>query len=303
MSFNLVMNSNNVVSGSNNSRYSYTFINNNLAILDEAEIAISNITMPYSWFNITTAYNNTTFNIIWPIGSTASQTFPVIIPDGFYTITQMNEYVQQLSILLGLYLIDNNGNYVYYTTFLYNPTTYGVQLITSLVPTSLPAGWTQPSNWYGFPTVSRTPQVQLLSTSNFYQLIGFVNNTNYPTIADFVDRSFISTSVPLGSYVNSLIIRCNLVNNSVGFPSDIIDTMPITSTFGSNLNYSPYALKWVKLSGGTYQKLEIQFVDQNLNSIPILDNNVCISLLINNKGNPIVETFIEKELPKLTFRN
>ena len=38
------------------------------------------------------------------------------------------------------------------------------------------------------------------------------------------------------------------------------------------------SLKWVKLSAGTYQKLEIQFVDQNLNSIPILDNNVCISL-------------------------
>jgi hypothetical protein len=205
--------------------------------------------------------------------------------------------------LVNLYLIDNNGNYVYYVTFLYNPTTYGVQLITSIVPTSLPAGWTQPTNWYGYPTLSRTPQVQLLSTSNFYQLIGFVNNTYYPITADIVNRSFISTSVPLGSYVNSLIIRCNLVNNSVGFPSDIIDTMPITSTFGSNINYSPPALKWVKLSAGTYQKLEIQFVDQNLNSIPILDNNVCISLLINNKGNPIVETFIEKELPKLTFRN
>ena len=302
MTFNLVMNSNNVVTGSNNSRYSYTFINNNLAILDEAEIAISNITIPYSWFNITTTYNNTTFNIIWPIGATASQIFPVIIPDGFYTITQMNEFVQQLSILLGLYLIDTNGNYVYYVTFLYNPTTYGVQLICNIVPTVLPAGWTQPSNWYGYPTVSRTPQVELLSTNNFYQLIGFVNGTYYPTIADFVDRSFISTSVPIGSYVNSLIIRCNLVNNSVGIPSDIIDTMPITTTFGSNINYSPYALKWVKLSAGTYQKLEIQFVDQNLNAMNILDNNVCISLLINNKGNPIVETFLNKELPKLTFK-
>ena len=80
-----------------------------------------------------------------------------------------------------------------------------------------------------------------------------------------------------------------------------MDTMPITGTFGSNLNYSPYALKWVKIASGTYQKLEIQIVDQNLNSMVILDNNVCISLLINNKGNPIVETFIDK--PKLLFRD
>ena len=37
MSFKLVMNSNNVVTGSNNTRYSYTFLNNNLTLLDEAE--------------------------------------------------------------------------------------------------------------------------------------------------------------------------------------------------------------------------------------------------------------------------
>ena len=301
MSFNLVLNSNNVVSGSSNSRYSYTFLNNNLAILDEAEIAISNITMPYSWFNITAAYDNQTFNIFFPIGSSGSQTFPVIIPPGFYTITQMNEYLQQLSILLGLYLIDNNGNYVYYITFLYNPTTYGVQLICSLVPTSLPAGWTQPTNWYGFPTVSRTPQVELIATSNFYQLIGFVNGAFYPATGDIVDRSFISTTTPIGSNINSLVIRCNLVNNPVGFPSDILDTMPITATFGSNINYSPPALKWVKLAAGTYQKMEIQFVDQNLNSMTILDSNVCISLLINNKGEPIKEKFIV-EPPKLLYR-
>jgi len=302
MSFNLVLNSNNVVSGSSNSRYSYTFLNNNLAILNEAEIAISNITMPYSWFNITAAYNNQTFNIIFPIGISASQLFPVIIPPGFYTITQMNEYLQQLSILLGLYLIDNNGNYVYYITFLYNPVTYGVQLICSLVPTSLPAGWTQPSNWFGFPTLSRTPQVELLATSNFYQLIGFANGVLYPTNQDLVDRSFISTTTPIGSNINSLVIRCNLVNNPVGFPSDILDTMPITATFGSNINYSPPALKWVRLAAGTYQKMEIQFVDQNLNSMTILDSNVCISLLISNKGEPVKEKFIV-DAPKLLYRD
>lgn len=48
MIFNLVMNSNNVVSGSNNTRYSYTYLNNNLTILDEAEICVSNIFNKYS---------------------------------------------------------------------------------------------------------------------------------------------------------------------------------------------------------------------------------------------------------------
>jgi hypothetical protein len=297
MTFNLVMNSNNVVSGSNNTRYSYTFLNNNLTLLDEAEICVSNITIPYSWFNVTTAYNNTRFDVVWATGTVYSFT----LQEGFYTITDINAGLQQFCINNGLYLINTQGNYVYYFTFLYNQSTYGVQLICSLIPSSLPSGWTAPAGFAGFPVSPSTGYISLLSTSDFYKLIGFQNNTAYPVGFSATPVSFLSTFTPIGSNVNSLIIRCNLVNNPCGFPSDILDTMPITSTFGSNINYSPYALKWVKISSGTYQKMEIQIVDQNLNSMNILDNNVCISLLINNKGNPIVETFIDK--PKLLFRD
>jgi len=300
MTFNLVMNSNNVVTGSNNTRYSYTFLNNNLTLLDEAEICVSNITIPYSWFNVTTAYANTTFSIIWTVGLTQIG-IPLTLQEGFYTVTTLNEAIQQLCIDNGLYLINVQGNYVYYLTLLYNPSTYGVQLICSLVPSSLPSGWTQPSGFFGYPTVPTTPQFVLVPESNLYQILGFVNNAVYPSSPSLNPVSFLSTFTPIGSNVNSLIIRCNLVNNSVGFPSDILDTMPITGTFGSNLNYSPYALKWLRISSGIYQKLEIQIVDQNLNSMVILDSNVCISLLINNKGNPITETIIEK--PKLLFRD
>jgi len=294
------MNSNNVVSGSNNSRYSYTFLNNNLTLLDEAEICVSNITLPYSWFNITSAYANRTFSIIWTVGAIPT-TFSFTLQEGFYTITTLNEAIQQFCINNGLYLINPAGNYVYYLTLLYNPSTYGVQLICSLVPSALPAGWTQPAGFFGYPTVPTTTQLVLLPTSNLYQILGFVNNATYPSSPSLVDVSFLSTFTPIGSNINSLIIRCNLVNNPCGFPTDILDTMNIIGTFGSNLNYSPYALKWVKIASGTYQKLEIQIVDQNFNAINILDNNVCISLLINNKGNPIIETFIDK--PKLVFRD
>ena len=115
----------------------------------------------------------------------------------------------------------------------------------------------------------------------------------------------MNTLVPVGSNINSIIIRCNLIDNGIGFPSDILDTMPIAnSSFGSNINYTPMGgLKWVKLVSGTYQKMEIQFVDQNLNAMNIIDNNVCISFLINNKGTPVTELFINTEnTPKLNFK-
>jgi hypothetical protein len=41
-----------------------------------------------------------------------------------------------------------------------------------------------------------------------------------------------------GTFVNGLIIRCNLVENLVSGQSDVLECTPNTSQFGSNINYS-----------------------------------------------------------------
>ena len=80
--------------------------------------------------------------------------------------------------------------------------------------------------------------------------------------------------------MNSVIIRCSLVNNRVGNPMDIIDSFTIGQTnFGANINYAPSVYKWVKLSSGTFSNFLISFCDQNLNLIQALDNNILITLL------------------------
>lgn len=111
MTLNLVLNSNNVVAGSNNSRYSYSFIGNtNINILDEAEMCISNITIPYSWFNFTKAYGNNKFTFQFPQAGT-SIVLVLTIPDGFYTIDDINALFQQFCINNIVYLI--NTQYLY----------------------------------------------------------------------------------------------------------------------------------------------------------------------------------------------
>ena len=304
MAFNLIMSSANVVSGSNNSRYSYTFLNNNLTILDEAEICISNFVIPYSWYNCTTAYNNRTFSFTFPTPASSGVTYNFSLAEAFYSVTDINAALQQFCILNGLYLINGSGLYVYYLTLIYNPTTYGVQVICSLVPTSLPVGWTQPSNWVGYNATSYTTTLTITG-NNFGKIIGFAAGT-FPSVPSITNQSFLNTFTPLGSNINALVVRCSLVNNAIGVPSDIVDTIPISSTFGSNINYMPSALKWVKLQGGTYQKIEISLVDQNLNAINILDSNVSISMLVINKGAPLkiqeTKQEKEKEMPQLSFR-
>lgn len=284
MSYMLVLNSNNVVAGSNNTTYQYKF-SRNMMIKDEAEMAISSITIPYSWYNITARYaNNELGQIHFPEGSGFYLAQTIQFDDGFYTVTDINARIQQECINQGFYLINASGQYVYYLTFLYNPTTYGVQLICQPVPTSLPAGWTAPSNWNGFPPVAAVP-VCIITNAQFGKLIGFSTGTYPPSFVSSVAYNVLNTFTPIGSNINNLIIRSSLVDNEVGFPTDIVDSMAITSTFGSNINYVPPVLKWVKMSSGIYQYFNITFVDQNLNSIYALDSNVCITLMINNKGN------------------
>jgi hypothetical protein len=63
-------------------------------------------------------------------------------------------------------------------------------------------------------------------------------------------------------------------------PSDIIAGIPITSTFGSNINYQPTYQQFVKLRPGKYSSLTLRLLDQSLNPLQALDGNVCIVLNI-----------------------
>jgi hypothetical protein len=280
MTLNLIMNSSNVVTGSNNSRYRYTFIKP-LTVLDEASMSVANITMPYSWFNVTAINKNNSFTFHFPDSSSTGTAYNFVLQEGFYSVIDINAALQQFCIANGLYLINGSGKYVYYLTMLYNPTFYAVQIIAQFVPTSLPSGWSEPANWPGYNMSSATPYINIIE-QGFGNIIGF--NTGYVPTNPFAESSTLSSFTPQGSIVNSLVLRCSLVDNECGFPTDALDTIPITSAFGTNINYTPPTEHDVKCSAGTYQSIEFYFCDQNLNQVYILDNNVCLSILLKNVG-------------------
>lgn len=274
MSFNIILNSDNV-SNNTNSQYKYNFISGNFKVLDNAEICISLMQIPYSWFNITTNYNNTKFDFIDWLGVTRN----ITLPDGFYTISDINNYLETYSINNGLYLINANGKNVFYFSIFTNQQYYRNQFLFYNVPTSLPTGWTQPAGWIGYPATTLCPRVVILS-NNFRDYLGF-NAGTYGGGA--VPLSIMGQNTPIGSYVNSLLIRCSLVSNAIGFPPDIVDSFSVEGAFGANINYTPTFEKWVKMKSGTYNNLIIEITDQNNNPIVANDNNVTISLLLKNK--------------------
>jgi hypothetical protein len=288
MSFTLVLNSTNVTSSSTNTTFKYNFINGGFQ-LKNMEMCVSSITLPYSFYNVSSYYNNRTFSLIFPKGAT-TQTISVTLPEGFYTVTDINSYIQQICLDNGAYLIDSTGNYIYYQQLVYNSTYYSVQLLLYPVPTTLPSGYSYASagtlytGSVNLPTTAYTPQLVLSSAGSISTIIGFVSGASYPSTQSTANQSILSTLTPVGSTVNSIIMQCSLVNNPVTSPSDILDSLPIhDSTFGSNITYEPSFEKFISLSDGTFNNFTFSFRDQNLNEIYARDPNVSITLIIRQK--------------------
>ena len=285
MSYSLVLNSSNVI-GSNNNTFQYNFISSSFKA-EDAEIAISSIVIPNSFYNITSIYANNTVSIVFPLGA-STYTLPITFPDGNYAVEDIQNYIQQQCIANNYYLVDSTGNYVYYTYLSYATNYYKIQLLCSAVPAVLPTNWALPSAGTGgwataLPTSGYCPQMQLASTGSISIIIGFVPNASYPSVLTVGSTNFLSGLTPQGSIVNSLVARCSMVSNKVTAITDILDGVPISSAFGYNINYSPSFERWVKISDGTYSHFTIVFSDQNLNTLYARDPNVAITLLIRNK--------------------
>ena len=284
--FTLVINNSNVSNRNTNATYTYNFIGGGFNVDDNTMVMVSSAQIPYSIFNITAAYNNNSFTLGFPTGANAGTytNFTVVIPDGFYTIEDLNSFMQQFAITNGLYLINDAGENVYYTPAFYvNQVSYAIQILLYTVQRALPTDWTQPANWIGYSThtANRTPHIHVSATNNFGDYIGFTSGQYPPTLPRTTDYSVLSNKKPpIGSYVNSIIIHCSLVNNPVVSPSDILDAFQISNTtFGENINYNPSVEKFVKLTKGTYSSMIIYLTDQNNNPITLIDPNILITLL------------------------
>ncbi len=66
------------------------------------------------------------------------------------------------------------------------------------MPTSLPSGFTAPSNWVGVPSVSRTPTLEILN-NNFGAFLVYTIGL-YPALNTTSNYSVNSPIIPIGSY-------------------------------------------------------------------------------------------------------
>jgi len=307
----LILNQSNIVPNTFNSRLEYTFPAGNVHIQKGQKLALASLEMYYSTFNITSVNNNNKFNYVWVDGTLVQ----VTIPDGYYTIATLNEFLQFTMIQNLHYLVDNDTqNFVYFLSLGTNASTYKIELTTFLMNATLfvigtgageytfPAGatWQVPNN-------NIVPMFQLLP-NNFRNVIGFSNAGYYPTGASgnyaqaiitgtppnqvqtgagtpyTGNIVFSSNSVPQVSPLSSFLLKCNLINNNYAVPNDLLYSFSPQADFGQQFTIAPNQLIFINIQEGQYNKFQVEFADQNNQPVAIVDPNFVILLIISDEG-------------------
>jgi hypothetical protein len=287
----LVLNNNNVVQNGQNNQLVYRFPTT--AKFDKTYVAVASVSMYYSWFNISSALGNNVLQYTWTIGG-VSQTFNVgtgglpggPIPDGLYEVSTLNQLLQYTMIANGHYLIDSaTGQNVYFAELLVNDARYRVQVNTFAVPTALPAGYTQPATFAGYPLVTTSPAMYIPYTG-IGVILGFTTSSPVPYIAsntggtNFQAYSTISPSTPNIQPNSSVLFSVSSVDNPYASPTSVVYSVTPSVAVGTIIADKPPQLLWNKLIPGSYSQLTITLLGTDLRPLQIQDGAMTIILAI-----------------------
>lgn len=303
----LILNSSNIVAGSNNSALLYRFPAGSVQIHRGQKLALASLTMYYSTFNITASQNNNLFYYVWVDGSVNA----VLFPDGFYDASAINNYLHFVMVQNRHFLVDGTGNFVYFITFTTNANVYSIEINTFNLNSALAttSGWVLPSGatWV-IPTNNIVPMVQIVANA-FRDIIGF-NAGYYPrgsptyaiaTIAGVpplqtqtptytTTQTFLSAFVPQITPLSSYILTCNLINNNYAVPNNLLYCFAPQGVFGSQFTIAPSGqLSFINIQEGQYDRFVVAFTDQNNNPVKIQDPNIVILLIITDPDDNITK--------------
>lgn len=258
-------------------------------------MSLVNLYMYYSWYNISASFGNNTFSYAYPNSVGGYTTYQVVIPDGFYSLDELNQYFQQVQLYNGTYTSSSTtGVTTTYLSFVTNVTYYRVTLFASPVPATGTAGVTFPSNYpsgSGGPPVALDPTFTVLPTGypagsispgsySFSKVIGFLPGT-YPLSNNPVSYSINGQFPPIIESTSNVNLACNLINNSViNKYAQVFHTFSPNVAFGEQIQETPFFPIYLPIADGVYNDLVLTFYDENLVPLNIQDPHITGTLII-----------------------
>jgi hypothetical protein len=252
------------------------------------EICLASGYLYNSLFNVNTSvFNNASYSIIMPTAS-GNVTLAIAMSNGFYDVNSgLNSYLQSICIQHGYYLIDQNGNNVFYVQLNTNIVFYAVTFTSTPIPTTLPTGWSFPTGGWGgsasnLPATTSTPQL-VVSSNNFGTLIGYAAGT-YPASMQTTLYNTNGTLTPELSPQYVFNLNINMINTTMysSNPNSIYQ-FTFNTAFGNQQVLSPYQYQWFNLAQNCYNTVVVTLTDQINNPLLLNDSNSQVSFLIRRK--------------------
>jgi hypothetical protein len=246
--------------------YRYVFPLSGGLQLRDMEVALTSGFVFNSVFNISgPVFGNNSFSYVYPT-SAGPVTYSVQLQPGHYDISTINEALAAEMTKNKTYLIDDNGESVFYITMNVNAVYYGVSMTFTPVPAVLPSGWTLPAGsgapGPALPLVTATPQI-VIPPGGFSTLLGYPPAT-YPAAAQATQYISLST---LEAAVNPqwAFHVCIDTVNTVGVNSVPSSIYPFSFDVGflGQQKIQPYLPRYYPCRDVNVNQLVISILDQD----------------------------------------
>jgi hypothetical protein len=240
------------------------------------EIALKSLTIYNSWPNISAAKGNNAYSYVWP----GQGSFPVVVADGIWSFAEFYVYLQEVMKANNHYLVDATGHEQYFLTLTVNPALYCLSLVADPLPTTLPAGWTNPGAVDLTAAAGNTPQL-VIPAGGLTDYTGFAAGS-YPTAPQTTIYT-VNSGIPQVTDATSLNVLCDLVDNS-GFslsPNILASfVVPSDTRSGALVQIQPINLDWVPIRRDqTFGEINISIVDQLNRPLTLRDTSGFVAIL------------------------
>ena len=222
-------------------RFSYKLTNP--MIIKDSLVCLSNLTLYYTWRNIKASYNNNTFSY-----TRYSEVFTFQIPDGSYSIRDINNYI---------HFVMRNNNHE-------NPDgSYSINVYANYI--------------YNRVTISVGTDYQV-NKSTLMTTLGF-DDTQLPISNDEIHAKLVAKM----ERVDSVLVHCNIVQNQYQQDSSLIYSFTPNASYGSLLHVAPNFPQWREArKNAEVTSIDVRFTDQLYRPLEIEDS-VLVELQLVSK--------------------
>ena len=204
--------------------------------LDKKVIALSNLSIYYTWNNIKSSYNNNKFKISAP---TWNEEFT--LPDGSYSISDIQDSFEYNLKKHGEKINNDKDN---------NKNKPSVKIYINKIENRITF---KIKNGYS---------LELL-TKETIKLLGSTENK--------ITKDKNGENVPHLEITEVVLVHCNMVNNDYQQDSRVLYTFVPNKYFGSLLDISPSNHIFLKTFNSEYDEIIVWFTDQNSKPLEIED--------------------------------